>query len=134
LGRLGVARPLDRLDRLPFDLPQLARLAPLALGQSGHARGAAGAGGDGDPPAGAPDEVGGVRADDEQAPAHPASRVLLTTVMVRISSSVKPASSRRSANSASPSSTGGLAGWPRSVESRLRSTPVARMPAKTCSQ
>ena len=73
-------------------------------------------------------------ADDEHAAAHAASLWDCCTDIVWISSSVKPPSSRRSANSARPSSTGGLAGWPRSVESRLRSAPVARMPSKTCSQ
>ena len=85
-----MAHRLHVLDRLALLLPQLARLAALAVGQRDHLRVAAGAGADRDRAAGAPDEVGRVRADDEQPPAHPASRALLTTVMVWISSSVKP--------------------------------------------
>ena len=129
---LGVAHLLDVLDGLAVDLPQLARLATLAVRQREHLGDAAGAGRHGDGAAGPPDEVRRVRADDEQPAAHaaatPASSREFDTVIVRISSSEKPPSSSRSANSARPSSTGGLAGWPRSVESRLCSTPVARMP------
>ena len=62
-----------------------------------------------------------------------ASRVDCSTVIVRISSSANPCSSSRSANSASPSSTGGLRGWPKSVDNRLLMGSVARMPSATCS-
>ena len=58
---------------------------------------------------------------------------ILTTAMVRTSSSEKPASSSRSAISARPSSTGGFAGWPRSVDSTLCSGPVARIASKVIS-
>ena len=128
---LGVTNLLHVLDRLALDLPQLARLAALAVGQREHLRDAAGAGRDGNGAARPPDEVRRVRADHQHAPAHaaPASSRELPTVIVRISSSEKPPSSSRSANSARPSSTGGFAGWPRSVESRLCSGPVARIPA-----
>ena len=48
---------------------------------------------------------------------------------VRTSSSLNPASSSRSAMSGRPSSTGGFLRCPRSVDSTLFSTPVARMPS-----
>ena len=57
----------------------------------------------------------------------PASRRLLDTIMVVISSSVNPAACSASAISGSPSSTGGLCGWPRSVVMMVCSAPVARM-------
>ena len=58
---------------------------------------------------------------------------MLSTAIVRTSCSEKPASSRRSAISASPSSTGGFATWPRSVESTLCSGPVARIASNVAS-
>ena len=59
----------------------------------------------GDRAAGAPDEVGGVRADDLHPAAHaddPASRRVFVTAIVRTSSSLKPASRNRSAISGQP--------------------------------
>ena len=59
----------------------------------------------------------------------PATRRVFVTVTVRTSSSLNPAASIRSAMSGRPSSTGGFLRWPRSVDSTLFSTPVARMPS-----
>src|ERR1700683_5326367 len=84
-----------------------------------------------------PDEVGGVSTDDKQplashsgcpvaAPA-PARSRLLVTIIVVISLSVNPASRRASAIRASPSSTGGFWGCPRSVVTIVASAPVALM-------
>ena len=71
---LGMADLLDVLDRLVGLLPQLARLAALAVGERDHLGGPAVAGGDRDRAAGAPHEVGGVRTDHQHAPRHrPAS-------------------------------------------------------------
>ena len=67
---LGVADALDVLDRLALLLPQLARLAALAVGQRDDLGGAAVLDGLGDRAAGAPDEVGRVRADDLHPAAH----------------------------------------------------------------
>src|SRR4029079_3837876 len=55
------------------------------------------------------------------------SRVGIVTAIVRTSSSEKPASSRRCANIANPSATGGLMVCPRAVEITVRETPVLRM-------
>ena len=69
---------LHPLDRLAGLLPELTRLAALAVGEGDHARLAPGAGRDGDGAARPPDEVGRVRPDHEQAPAHastPATRL-----------------------------------------------------------
>ena len=60
---------------LPRLLPQLARLAALAVRERDDARDAAVRGRHRDRAAGAPDEVGRVRADHEHAPAHPATRL-----------------------------------------------------------
>ena len=87
----------------------------------------------GDRARGTPDEVGGMRADDEGSPRHRPASSYLTTAIVRTSSSEKPASSRRSAIRASPSSTGGFATWPRSVERTLCSGPVARIASNVAS-
>src|SRR5262245_42350821 len=62
------------------------------------------------------------------------SLVGIVTAIVRTSSSENPASSRRCANIANPSATGGLIVWPRSVEITLRDTPDFRMFAKASSQ
>ncbi len=106
--RLAVTDLLHALDRLPGLLPELARLALLAVGESEHERLAAGRGRDGDRTAGAPDEVGAVRSYDEKLPhASPASRREWTTIISRTSSSSNAASSSRSAQIASPSSTAG---------------------------
>ena len=107
--RLPVADLLHALDGLSLLLPELAGLAPLAVGQREHARGAAVRRRDGDRAARAPDEVGGVSADHEELARHaaPASRRDCPTIISRTSSSSNPPPSRRSAQSASPSSTGG---------------------------
>ena len=106
--RLAVADLLHALDRLPRLLPELARLALLAVREREHVRRAAGRGRDRDRAAGAPDEVGAVRADHEQRPhASPASRREWATIISRTSSSSNAASSSRSAQIASPSSTAG---------------------------
>ncbi len=119
---LAVADALDVLDRLIGLLPQLARLAALAVGEGDHPPGTAGGGADRERAAGAPHEVGGVRADDQHPPgAHsgcaPATRRLLTTAITCTSSSLKPAASRWSTMIPIPSSTGGLNACPRSVDS-----------------
>ena len=64
---------------------------------------------DGDHASRPPDEVGGVRPDHEERARHaaPASRRDCPTIISCTSSSSNPPSSRRSAQSASPSSTGG---------------------------
>ena len=94
--RLARADLLDALDRHPRLLPELARLALLAVGECEHARRAPGRGRDRDRAARPPDEVGRVRPDDEHAPAHesPASRRDCPTTISWISSSPNPAPSR----------------------------------------
>jgi hypothetical protein len=67
---LGVADLLDVLDRLALLLPQLARLAALAVGQRDHLGGAAVRDSDRDRAPGTPDEVGRVGADDLDSPRH----------------------------------------------------------------
>ena len=64
--RLPVADLLDALLGLTRLLPQLARLAALAVGERDDVRRAAALDDRRDRAGGAPDEVGGVRADDEQ--------------------------------------------------------------------
>ncbi len=123
-----VADLLDVLDRLVLLLPQLAGLAALAVGQRDHLGRATRLDGLRDGAAGAPDEVGRMRADDLDAaqsdrPASACSSPPSCGPPPRRSR----ASSRRSAISASPSSTGGLKTWPRSVESTECSGPVARI-------
>ena len=95
--------------RVSYQILTLLGLAALAVGEREHPGLAAVRGCDCDRARRAPDEVGGVRADDEQSPAHgaPASRRDWPTISSRTSSSSNPAPSRRSAQSASPSSTGG---------------------------
>src|SRR5581483_4416439 len=106
--RLARAHLLDPLDGHPRLLPELAGLALLAVGEGEYLRCAAGGARDGDRASRPPDEVRGVRPDDEQ-PRHPApaSRRDCPTISSCTSSSRNPASSRWSAQSASPSSTGG---------------------------
>src|SRR5262249_49463522 len=148
-GALGllVPDPLHVVYGLVWLLPELAALPALAVGERDHLGGAAGARAQGDRAAGPPDEVGRMRADDEQLPAHercspatptaastPASRRVFVTAIVRTSSAVKPASRWTSAIRASPSSTGGLASWPRSVAQTVRSTPTARVASNTRDQ
>ena len=53
--------------------------------------------------------------------------------MIRISSSLKPASRKRSAMMASPSSTGGLNTCPRSLPQTVCAAPTARVAAKSSS-
>src|SRR5581483_3327054 len=106
--RLAGAHLLDPLDRHPRLLPELAGLALLAIGQREHLRRPTRGGRDRDRAAGPPDEVGRVRSDDEQLRhAAPARRRDCPTISSCTSSSAKPAPSRWSAQSASPSSTGG---------------------------
>ena len=63
----------------------------------------------------------------------PATRLVLATAIVRISSSEKPAARYASAISASPSSTGGFAFWPRSVAQTVCCGPTARVASNTLS-
>ena len=75
-GRLGlaVADLLDALLRLAGLLPELARLSALAVGEGDDVRRPAALDDRRDRAGGAPDEVGGVRADDEERLRHrPAS-------------------------------------------------------------
>ncbi len=67
---LAVADLLDVLDRLVLLLPQLAGLAALAVGERDHGGLPAAEGRDRDRPAGAPHEVGRVRADHHHPAAH----------------------------------------------------------------
>src|SRR4029077_6341893 len=109
-------------------------LAALAVGQRDDLGHAAELDGLGDRAAGAPDEVGRMRADDLDPAAHaPATLRVLVTAIVRTSSSVKPASRNMSAMIARPSSTGGLNTWPRSVAHVVRSGPTALVASKICS-
>ena len=72
--RLAVADLLDALLGLAGLLPELARLAALAVGERDDVRRPAALDHRRDRARGAPDEVGGVRADDEQRLRHrPAS-------------------------------------------------------------
>ena len=64
--RLAVPDLLHALHRLPGLLPELAGLSPLAVGEREHARFPAGRCRNRDRASRPPDEVGGVRADDEQ--------------------------------------------------------------------
>ena len=64
--RLAVADLLDALLGLTGLLPELARLAALAVGERDDVRRAAALDDRRDRAGGAPDEVGGVRADDEE--------------------------------------------------------------------
>src|SRR5690606_12791060 len=75
---------------------------------------------------------GGAHAAAPAAPAAPRRRVL-ATAMVCTAASSKPASSSTSAIIGRPSSTGGLKGWPRSLESTEFSGPSARMLASQVS-
>ena len=59
--------------------------------------------------------------------AGPATRRVFATAIVRTSSSLNPASRKRSAMSARPSSTGGLKFWPRSDDHTVCSGPTARV-------
>ena len=68
--RLAVTDLLHSLLRLPLLLPQLARLAPLAVGERDHVRRAATLDKGGDRAGSPPDEVGGMRAHDESGPRH----------------------------------------------------------------
>src|SRR4029077_7327238 len=113
-------------------LPQLAGLAALAVGERDDLGRAALLHRLGDRAAGAPEEVGRVGADDLDAPAHAPARSraellasaihrVFCTAIVRTSASPKPASRKRSAMIARPSSTGGLKTWPRSVDHTVRS-------------
>ena len=65
--RLRVADLLHPLLGLPRVLPQLARLPALAVGEGDHVCRAAALDDRRDRARGAPDEVGGVRADDEES-------------------------------------------------------------------
>ena len=133
--RLGlrVADPLDVLDRLALLLPQLARLAALAVGERDHLA-----------PRRRPrppwrprrPRARRSRPSARRSPAAAAHRprpasACSSTAIVRISSSLKPAARNRSAMIARPSSTGGLndlaeVGRP----DRVRSAPTARVAAK----
>ena len=64
--RLAVADLLDPFLGLPRPLPELARLAALAVGERDHVRHPTRLDDGRDRAGRAPDEVGGVRADDEQ--------------------------------------------------------------------
>ena len=68
--RLAVTDLLHTLLGLPVLLPQLARLAPLAVGECDHVRRATTLDDRGDRAGSAPDEVGGMRAHDENGPRH----------------------------------------------------------------
>ena len=68
--RLAVTDLLHPLLRLPVLLPQLARLAPLAVGERDHVRRAPALDDRRDRAGGAPDEVGGMRAHDEHGLRH----------------------------------------------------------------
>src|SRR5690606_37823977 len=74
-GLLGllVAYALDVLDRLALLLPELARLAALPVGQRDDQGVATLRGRDRDGACRTPDEVGGVRADDQQPARHQSS-------------------------------------------------------------
>ena len=65
--RLAVTDLLDALLGLPVLLPELARLAALAVRERDDVRRAAALDDRRDRAGGAPDEVGGMRADDEEA-------------------------------------------------------------------
>src|SRR5690606_516676 len=129
LLRLLVPDALDVLHRLPRLLPELARLAAFAVRERDDEGLAAVRRRDRDRAGGAPDEVGRVRAHDEELAGHqssPTRRREFSTVIVRTSSGENPASRNASAMSASPSCTGGLLGWPRSLEITELFTPAAR--------
>ena len=64
--RLTVTDLLDARLGLPGLLPELPRLAALAVRQRHDVRGASGLDDRGDRPGGPPDEVGGMGADDEE--------------------------------------------------------------------
>src|SRR5262249_44004183 len=107
---------------------------PLAVGQGDHLGRPAQRHRLGDRAARAPHEVGRVRTDDLDPPAHtPATLRVLATAIVRTSSSLNPASRCMSAMIASPSSTGGLNPCPRSVAHVVRSAPTARVASNTWS-
>ena len=107
--RLAVPDLLHALDGLSLLLPELAGLAAFAVREREHACCSAIRGRDRDRAARPPDEVRRVRADHEELSRHdaPASRLDCVTISSRVSSSPNPASRRRSAQSARPSSTGG---------------------------
>ena len=108
--RLSMADLLHALDGLSLLLPELAGLTALAVGEREDARRVPIRCRDRDRAARAPDEVGGVSADHEELSCHaaaPASRLDCPTISSRTSSSSNPPPSKRSAQSASPSSTGG---------------------------
>ena len=100
---------LHAVDRLARLLPEFPRLAPLPVGQRKHAGLATPGGRDGDRASRPPDEVGRVRPDHQELSTHeaPARRRDCPTIISCTSSWAKSASSRWSAQRASPSSTGG---------------------------
>ena len=96
---LAVADLLDVLDRLALLLPQLSRLASLAVGESDHLGHSPLLHCHGHRAASAPHEVGGVGADHLDALAQevrtsagtPATRRVFSTAIKRTSSSLNPA-------------------------------------------
>ena len=93
--RLRVADLLDALLGLPGLLPELARLAALAVRERDDVRRPPVRDDRRDRTGGAPDEVGGVRADDEEAPRHRRASACSRPPSYGSRPRANPASSRR---------------------------------------